>query len=447
MHELQSIKNITYSQTSHKQKSYTFTSSPLRKLNPFLDGDGILRVGGRIKHSDIPYNQAHPIILPTKNHITQILVQHYHLKLLHSGVQNTLCNIRLKYWPINGRGEVKKCIYSCVRCTRYRGKVCGQQMSDLPAPRVTLTRAFAHVGIDFSGAIAIRSSMTRNCKYSKGYICLFVCLATRAIHLELVSDLSAQAFICALKRFVSRRGIPTCLYTDNATNFKGSKTELHELYKMFKNDTSYSEIIDLCTKNSIEYKFTCPLASHMGGIYEAGIKAVKSLLKRHLFNTKLTYELLYTILVQIEGILNSRPLYPITDLPNDLTCLTPAHFIIGTAITELPEPNVLDVSESRLNVYQKIIQFKQRFWKQFYFSYLSELQTRNKWLQVQNNLNIGDLVLIKDEACPPTSWALGRITSVYTNKTDGLCRSVKIRTSKGEFTRPVNKVILLPSKD
>lgn len=439
--------NMDHSKILHTQKSYTFTSSPLKKLNPFLDEDNILRVGGRIQHSDIPYNQAHPIILPAKNHITQLLIQHYHVKLLHSGIQNTLYNIRLKYWPINGRGEVKKCIYSCVRCTRYRGKVCGQQMADLPAPRVTLTRSFNHVGIDFSGAIAIRSSMTRNCRYSKGYICLFVCLATRAIHLELVTDLSSQAFICALKRFISRRGIPNCLYTDNATNFRGSKTELHDLYKMFKNETNYSQIIDLCSANYIEYKFTCPLASHMGGIYEAGIKSVKSLLKKHLFSTKLTYELLYTVLVQIEGILNSRPLYPITDLPNDLTCLTPAHFIIGTALTDIPEPSLLDVKESRLNVYQKIIKIKQGFWKQFYFSYLSELQTRNKWQQVQDNLNIGDLVIIKDEACPPTSWALGRIISINVNKNDGLARSVRLRTSKGEYTRPVNKLILLPSKD
>lgn len=429
-----------------KQKSYIFTSSPLKKLNPFLL-ENILLVGGRIQHSDISFTQAHPIILPAKDHVTSLIVQHYHLKLLHSGIQSTLYNLRLTYWPINGRREVKKCIYSCVRCTRYRGKVCGQQMSDLPAPRVTLTRAFNHVGIDFSGAIAIRSVMTRNCKYSKGYICLFVCLSTRAIHLELVTDMSTQSFICALKRFISRRAIPSCLYTDNATNFKGAKSELHELYKMFKTEPSYSQIIDFCNTNYIEHKFTVPLASHMGGIYEAGIKSVKSLLKKHLHSTKLTYELLYTVLVQIEGIINSRPLYPITDLPNDVTCLTPAHFLVGTAITDLPEPNLLNSNESRLNVYKKIIQIKQIFWKQFYFSYLSELQTRNKWFQVQNNINIGDLVIIKDEATPPTLWPLGRVISTNKSKSDGLIRSVVIYTSKGEYSRPVHKLIMLPKNE
>lgn len=264
-------------------------------------------------------------------------------------------------------------------------------MASLPSPRVTLTRAFQHVGVDFSGAISIRSSMARNCRYSKGYICLFVCLATRAIHLELVSDLSAQSYICAIKRLIFRKSNPICLYSDNATNFRGSKTELHELYRMFKNDNSYSKIVEFCTSKCIEFKFTVPLASHMGGIYEAGIKSVKMLLKRHLSSTKLTYELLYTVLVQIEGILNSRPLCPITDLPNDVTCLTPAHFIVGAPITDLPEPYMVDYKESRLNIYQKMIQIKQKFWKQFYCNYLSELQTRNKWLEPKANLQIGDV--------------------------------------------------------
>lgn len=448
--ELQSTcKTPSCTQHSHtsNKNSFTFKSSPIRKLNPFLDKNKLIRIGGRIQHSDIPYNQAHPIILPAKDHITTLIVQNYHLRLLHSGIQNTLYNIRLQYWPINGRNEVKKVIHSCVRCIRFRAQACGQQMSSLPPARVTLKRAFCHVGIDFSGAIAMRTSNLRNCKYLKGYICLFVCLATRAIHLELVNNLSSEAFICALKRFISRRGIPNCLYTDNATNFKGSKTELHELYKMFKADNTYSQIINFCTSHCIEYRFTIPLASHMGGIYEAGIKSVKTLLKRHLCTTKLTYELLYTLLVQIEGILNSRPLCPITDIPNDITCLTPSHFIIGTPITDLPEPNLLDYNETRLNSYQRVILIKQKFWKQFYSSYLSELQTRNKWLKPEKNLRIGDLVIVKDEATPPTCWPLGRIISININKTDNLVRSVEILTSKGQYTRPIHKLILLPNEE
>lgn len=284
-------------QYTETQNLYTFKNSPLRKHNPFLDDDNIIRIGGRIQHADIPYNQAHPIILPSKDHITTLIVENYHLRLLHSGIQNTLANLRLRYWPLNGRNEVKGVIHRCVRCVRFRAQACEQQMANLPSPRVNLDRAFNHVGVDFSGAIYIRSAMTRNCKYVKGYICLFVCMSTKALHLELVTELTTQAFMCALKRFISRRGICSVIYSDNATNFKGAYNELNELYKMFHSKESYSQIGNYCNINNIKWKFTIPLASHMGGLYESGIKSVKTLLKKHLCNVKLTYELLYTVLV------------------------------------------------------------------------------------------------------------------------------------------------------
>lgn len=433
-------------QYTETQNLYTFKNSPLRKHNPFLDDDNIIRIGGRIQHADIPYNQAHPIILPSKDHITTLIVENYHLRLLHSGIQNTLANLRLRYWPLNGRNEVKGVIHRCVRCVRFRAQACEQQMANLPSPRVNLDRAFTHVGVDFSGAIYIRSAMTRNCKYVKGYICLFVCMSSKALHLELVTELTTQAFMCALKRFISRRGICSVIYSDNATNFKGAYNELNELYKMFHSKESYSQIGNYCNINNIKWKFTIPLASHMGGLYESGIKSVKTLLKKHLCNVKLTYELLYTVLVQIEGILNSRPMCTLTDVPNDIACLTPAHFIIGAPITDLPEPSVLNLLENRLSLYQKLTQMKQKFWSQFYKNYLSELQPRSKWLQIKSNLNKGDIVILKEECTPPACWPLGKIVSVNKNKHDNLVRSVVIRTAKGEYTRPINKIVLLPVK-
>lgn len=445
IHELQKDKGNYSSNNILTGTSSIYKSSSLRKLNPFLDQDNIIRLGGRIATSDIPYNHAHPIILPHREHITSLIVEQYHLRLLHSGIQNTLGNLRLKYWPINSRNEVKKVIHRCVRCIRYNARTCEQQMAGLPTPRVSLVRPFLHVGVDFTGAIYIRSSMGRSCKYVKGYICLFVCLSTKALHLELVTDLTSQAFICALKRFTSRRGICQCIYSDNATNFKGAHSELNDLFKMFKNDVSYSHIIEYCNLNAIQWKFTVPLASHMGGLYEAGIKSVKSLLKRHLNNVRLTYELLYTVLVQIEGVLNSRPLCTLKDVPDtEFVCLTPAHFLIGVPISDIPEPNVLNKLENRLNLYQKITQIKQKFWSNFYCNYLSELQTRSKWFHVSANLKIGDIVILKEDNAPPACWPLGKVMSVNKNTKDNLVRSVLIKTCKGEYMRPINKLILLP---
>lgn len=445
LEELQQLRSRTDDENSSNTELFTFKHSPLRKLNVFLDNYGLIRAGGRLTQSDIPYNHAHPIILPAKEHITTLIIRHYHIILLHSGTLATLSTIRFKYWPINGRSEVGKVIHRCTRCIRFRAQACGQQMADLPPPRVTLDRPFIHTGVDFSGAIYLRSSMSRNCRYHKAYICLFVCLATKLLHLELVSELTSEAFICALKRLIARRGSCKYLYSDNASNFKGANNELVELNKMFKNDTTYSEIVNYCTMNNIQWKFTIPLASHMGGLYEAGIKSVKALLKRQLCNAKLTYELMYTLLVQVEGILNSRPLCSISDSPNDLEYLTPAHFAIGSAITDLPEPNMLDMNDKRLNMYQKLTQIRQRIWKQFYRNYISELLPRNKWLQSKANLKVGDMIIIKDEATPPSCWPLGKVIAVNVNSQDGLVRSVLIKTVKGEYTRPIHKLILLPS--
>lgn len=437
--DLQLKRDMKDNSTLYKNKS-----SPLRKLSPFLDSQNLLRVGGRIKHANVQFSQKHPLILPCRNHITYLIIKKLHYDLFHSGIQNTLANLRLQYWPINGKTEVRKVIHSCVICVRYRAQTCEQKMSLLPYPRVNFERPFLHVGVDFGGPIYVKASRYRTATYHKGYLCLFICLSTRAIHLELVSDLTTKAFILALKRFISRRGLCHTIYSDNATNFKGAHNELNELYKMFINKNDYSEILNYTAHRSINWKFTVPLASHMGGIYEAGIKSAKHLLRRQLGNIRLPYEELNTILIQIEGILNSRPLCALSNFPNDLTCLTPAHFLIGTSIMEIPEPDLTLIPESRLSVYQKISRLKQQFWNSWHKTYLSELQTRAKWLDNKPNLVVNDLVLIKDENLPPSSWSLGRILKVYLNKQDDLVRSALVRTQSGEYHRPISKLILLP---
>lgn len=366
-----------------------------------LDEDGIIRLGGRISNATTSYNHKHPIILPRNNHVTTLLLRKVHLSLFHAGIQTPLSTVRLQYWPINGRAEVKRVIHNCVVCIRFRSQVCEQKMADLPAPRVNLVRPFLHTGVDFTGHMLVKSNRLRNAKFIKGYICVFVCLSSKCIHLELVSDMTSNSFILALKRFISRRGLCHTIYSDNATNFKGTHHELNQLYKMFRDEKQYSEIIDYTSLNSITWKFTVPLASHMGGIYEGAIKAAKNLLKRQLVNVKLPYEELMTIIVQIEGILNSRPLCALSDVPNDLTCLTPAHFLIGSAILDIPEPNFEAWRSNPVIVWKRLSIIKHKFWKQWMLQYLSELQQRPKWATSRQNLLINDLVIIKDELTPP----------------------------------------------
>jgi len=422
-------------------------TSPLKRLTPFIDKDSLLRVGGRIKHANIQFDQKHPIILPSNNHITTLIIEQLHVKLFHAGIQNSLTNLRLKYWPINGRAEVKRVIFKCITCTRFRAITASQLMADLPKDRVTFNRPFLNVGTDFGGPVYIKSSHLRKATLTKGYICLFVCLSTRAIHIELVTDLSTEAFLAALKRFISRRGICNIIHSDNATNFKGAFNELKKLHHMFKNQNEYNKIINFASDLNITWKFTVPCASHMGGLYEAGIKSVKTLLKKQLGNAHMTYEELYTVLVQIEAILNSRPLCPVSDLPDDLTCLTPAHFLIGESLQNIHEPDILcNKRINKISLWQRITLLKQQFWKQWSNQYLTELQQRSKWCTPKPNISVGDLVLIKEDATPPLSWPKARVLKVFVNKHDGLVRSALVKTEKGEFHRPVNKLILLMFK-
>lgn len=198
--------------------------SKLAKLDPFLDKQGLIRVGGRLRYADIMEDQKHQIILPDRHLVTTLIMRREHNQLLHCGPEQLLSSIRQRYWPIAGRREAKKITRSCVRYFRYKPRTIDVKMADLPMSRVNeSSRAFTVSGVDYAGPFRLRESKRRGRTHiSKAYVAVFVCFHTRAMHLELVTDLTSEAFIAALKRFVARRGICTQLYSDNATNFVGA---------------------------------------------------------------------------------------------------------------------------------------------------------------------------------------------------------------------------------
>ncbi|GIY59832.1 reverse transcriptase [Caerostris darwini] len=178
--------------------------SKILSLNPFLDNSGILRVGGRLRHTNIAYGHKHPILLPKRHILTDLIVRHYHEILLYAGSQ-LVQSIQEQYWIIGSRDVIRHLIKKCVKCCRIRASITNQMMSDLPTTRISPSPTFLRCGVDYAGPFQIRASKGRGSKSFKAYIALFVCFTTRAIHLELVTDLSADAFIAALKRFISRR--------------------------------------------------------------------------------------------------------------------------------------------------------------------------------------------------------------------------------------------------
>jgi len=268
-------------------------------------------------------------------------------------------------------------------------------MGQLPKERVTPSRPFLHSGVDYAGPLTLKTWRGKNARTYKAYIVLFICLSTSAVHIEIVSDYSSEAFIAAYKRFTGRRGICSVLFSDCGTNFIGANSELKRLFTVAT--TESQKMAALLAKDGTQWKFNPPLAPHFGGKWEAGVKSVKYYLKRVVGETILTYEEMNTFLIQIEAILNSRPVTPISDDPDDLNVLTPGHFLIGSSLTAVPELSLENIRHSRLSRWQLLRQIIDNFWTKWSREYLQNFQVVNKWNKSFESIKEGAIVLVVDE--------------------------------------------------
>lgn len=354
---------------------------------------------------------------------------------MHAGPQLLLSTIRETYWPLGGRNLARACYRQCVRCQRVKPRTVAPQMGNLPLSRLSpADYPFQNVGVDYAGPIASASRQGRGCRLVKVYIVLFVCFTTKAIHLELVGDLTSNNYLQALRRFMSRRGKPLNIYSDNGTAFVGACNEIAEFLKR-----NCDSISDSAAQDGITFHFIPAYAPHFGGLWEAGVKSTKYHLLRVLGNCNLTYEELNSILIQIEGILNSRPLTPLSSNPEDLLPLTPGHFLIGRPLTSLPVKDLRDHSTSHLTRHQRLEQLRQHFWTRWSKEYVSELQQRVKWRTGNDSLNLDTLVVIKEDNQPPMKWKLGRVVALHPG-TDGISRVADIRTATGTVRRAFSKI-------
>lgn len=419
--------------------------SKLKSLNPFFDSNNIMRVGGRLKNADIPLDTRHPIILPHKARYTELLIEETHRRTSHGGVSLMLTLIRTKYWILNARNTIRFANHKCNICFRFRNPSSHQLMGDLPRPRVNISQPFTHTGLDYAGPISIlmRRRPGRP-QVFKGYICVFVCLATKAIHLEVVGDMTAQTFLAAFERFTARRGLPSNMYSDNGTYFVRASSDI-ERDMQHALRTYPQEAAKLSVSQAIQWHFIPPAAPHFGGLWEAGVKSMKYHLKRVLGNASCTYEELATTLCQIESCLNSRPLCPLSNDPDDFEVLTPGHFLIGRPLLARPQSSILETPINRLDYWKRVYQLTQRFWTQWQSEYFSRLQQRPKWVSETKNIKKGDLILLKEDNIPPLHWNLGRVVETHPGH-DGLTRVVTIKTATSTLKRPIVKICALPSQ-
>ncbi|XP_018374271.1 PREDICTED: uncharacterized protein LOC108768369 [Trachymyrmex cornetzi] len=244
------------------QQNISKTSSLLR-LNPFIDDSGILRVGGRFKLSHLPYNAKYPALLPGHHPLSQLIIIHEHKRHFHAGPQATLAAIRQNYWLISARDIVRQTIRKCVTCFRISPVTTSTLMGNLPKNRITTPeRPFEKCGVDYAGPF-YKDGSRKGAKLLKCYIAIFVCLASTAVHIELATDLSTEVFLNVLKRFTSRRGFPSTIYSDNGLNFKGANREMNELATLFREQRSQQQIMDFASSKGINWQFIPPRAPQL----------------------------------------------------------------------------------------------------------------------------------------------------------------------------------------
>ncbi|CAK1583774.1 unnamed protein product [Parnassius mnemosyne] len=434
------IKEFNEEIETLKKGNFIQKKSKLISFNPFLDDKGILRIGGRIYHATVNRDTKHPALIPHDSYLAGVLVREAHIRTLHGGPQVMINYLRSKYWILRDKSLVKNHFRKCVTCIRFSAQNQTQLMGQLPPSRVRPSRAFSCSGVDYAGPINIRVSKGRSNRSYKGYICLFICMATRAIHLEVVSDMSSESFLAAFRRFTARRGHCMELFSDNGTNFVGAARELKQLFNEEKSRNS--KIGEWLESHDTKWHFNPPQAPNFGGLWEAGIKSTKYHLERVIGNSTLTYEEMSTLLTQIEACLNSRPMTSITDDKGEYFALTPSHFLVGEPLIPAPD-HQYDTSINLLRRWHLCQRMIQDFWKQWSQEYLTHFMHRYKWAHSNPEPKIGDVVLVRETDLPPARWLLGRIVKKHPG-VDKVTRVVSLRFKNSIIKRPVSKLIVLP---
>uniref|UniRef100_A0A5S6Q3R2 Integrase catalytic domain-containing protein n=1 Tax=Trichuris muris TaxID=70415 RepID=A0A5S6Q3R2_TRIMR len=410
-------------------------SSKLIKLNAFLDRENLVRIGGRICRADVDYSIKHPVVLPGESSLAHRIVWQRHLDLMHAGIERVLADLRTEYWIIGGRRSVRRIIGRCLYCRRLSALPKQVMMADLPSERLDFCLpAFTNVGIDFFGPFAVTVKRSTE----KRYGCIFTCLVSRAVHLELTPSLSLNSVVLALKRFISRRGRPKVIFSDNGKSFVRAAKCLEEELTNLDLEKLSASASDL----RIHWKFSPPNGPHFGGVWERLIGMAKKALTATLQGNTCTDEVLSTVFAEVEALLNGRPLCYIGDDPSNPEPLTPFLLLTGRANVNVPLDItcVKDCTLSKHWCHAQLI--VNRFWRRWLKEYLPTLQRRSKWTKDQANLEVGDVVVVVEPQLPRGQWPLGRVTEVVKGS-DGRVRIATVRTKHRSYVRPVTRLALI----
>ena len=444
-HFYDEIEYVKRNKEAKNGKISISSSNIISTLNPILDDDGLLRIGGRQQNAKFTYNSRHPILLHSKHPLTKLMIRSEHLRLLHGGPLLVSASLFRNFHIVGGNQAIRSITRSCVTCRHRSAKPKPQLMGQLPSERITPDTVFSQVGVDYAGPVYLKQGSIRKPNTVKAYICVFVSLSVKAVHLEPVSDLTTESFLACLRRFVARRGKPTLMWSDHGTNFVGANRILKELLEFLHSQKTNEVISDFCSSQGITWQFIPERAPHFGGLWEAAVKSLKTHMSRVVGNAKLNFEELTTVLSQIEACLNSRPLGTMPHNDDDgIEVLTPGHFIIGRPMQALTDHALSYKPMPVLRRWYLCEALVRHFWNRWSSEYVTSLRKYSKWKRPSKNLRKGDVVALREDGMVPTQWPIARIVETHQGK-DGLVRVVTLKTKNGVYTRPATKVALLLS--
>ena len=427
-----------------KTRLHIRESAKFMQLQPYVGADNILRSVSRLVLSEIlPSETTKPIMLPRHAPIIEKYVLHLHKMLGHTGPSQTMYFIRRQFRLIGGKCELRRILHMCTTRNCNKPIPLSQRIAPLPSFRIDHYTPWDQVACDFFGPIGVKHVCAiKDCPHpatAKSWGAIFTCMQTRAVHLELVLDMSTATFLRALMRLISRRGAPSFIWSDNAKTFKSAQKQLQRLY----NDIDWEEVREACAKKSITWEFGISKAPHSNGVVERMVKTTKEALKVTLASASLPPDQLQTVLCEAEAVVNDRPLAAVAESEDSELTITPAMLCIGRNISALPFDHTnsqVDDQFTRMWAYRKTLLMQ--FWKRWRRDYLLSNELSRFQSNNSPSLEKNQVVLLNEKNLAKGKWCLARVLDVTIGR-DGRIRRVKLRTKSGELERHINQIALL----
>ena len=396
----------------------------IKQLSLYLDND-VIRAKGRIINSDLPLDATTPFFLPNKSHLVDLLINHIHTSHNHIGLSQTLYLYRQRCWTPKIRSRIKSLPRMCIVCQRVKNRTIPKPLPPpLPAECVRWVPPFTNVGVDHTGSFNIRDEQGRK---TKAYICMFVCATTRAVHLEVVDNLSTTSFIMCLRRLAASNGVPPIIISDNHRTFIAGETYLLEMQQ----DPA---VQDHLSANNIRWKHQNPKSPWIGGHFQRLVRTIKASLTTAISKKILTLKEFTIIVKEAENIANSRPLTYQSDNTKDIP-LTPSQLALGRDLTLMPpllQPgNPLDedydakATRAQYVVLSNALECFKKCWHNEYLLSLQEKHYNQCAENPSHHLRVGQLVMVKHDNIHRIEWPLGVLAAVYPDER-GVIRTAEV---------------------